>query len=681
MYIGNLGRYRSQTRKFVYSVWRKCPHFIKVLLRRSALAKKVMMFLLDHATKSKARISNFTETEERQILDSVDVIITSFNQSNFIKEALESVMAQSFNVARIIVVNHSAVEEESLSIARIIQEFGSENVQHFDIAECWPGTARNFGASVGESSLLLFLDADDYISPDYVLNAVFFLNLLGVDFVGAWCQNFSDFERRSFGAIWKTEKDPNWKNLVSTNAFPVSSVIKREMFASVGGWVDYDNSNQRQDEAIDFWRRCVIANFRGINLQQKMIFLRRHSHNLSDKSHELPFFQNDKIKKSWVNLLQQKNINERDLLIDDSAFRGNVNALDLILRESGSEKECALFLIPDKTFFGAGKVIKWTYNQCRSDFSVVLINCDIQGVGGNIARELEQSTARILEIGAYLNLEDWAELLEKIVLETKATNIMSFGHPFANAILGTLRDMDFHPKTMNWMFNTKSANAEWLAENPDSIDKVFVESEKSVMFLTRAGWQPNRIVKVSHNAHRFSDPSAEVPKVRNQGKEISILWFGRMADEKRPELFFKLAQAIKSKHTLVFTISGEGPLKDRTKDQAYKSAVTVEFSEVSSERLMAEHHLLVSTSSEVEGRPLTIIEALELGMIVFAPNSGSINEIQDDGYIGLYLYDDFSEIQTYIDNIVLEVLHRERDYRIEHNRFISNQRETQHLFI
>ncbi len=91
---------------------------------------------------------------------SVSVIIPSFNYGRFIAEAIESVLAQTYAVGEIIVVDDGSTDETQ----QVVQVFG-EAVKYIRQENAGVCSARNRGVEESTGELIAFLDADDIWEP------------------------------------------------------------------------------------------------------------------------------------------------------------------------------------------------------------------------------------------------------------------------------------------------------------------------------------------------------------------------------------------------------------------------------------------------------------------------------------------------------------------------------------
>jgi O-antigen biosynthesis protein len=91
----------------------------------------------------------------------ISVVVPCYNSKDFVAETLESVLSQSYPWVDIVVVDDGSTDGSW----EVIQSFGRK-VRAFRKENGGAARARNFGASRAIGQSLLFLDADDLLSPD-----------------------------------------------------------------------------------------------------------------------------------------------------------------------------------------------------------------------------------------------------------------------------------------------------------------------------------------------------------------------------------------------------------------------------------------------------------------------------------------------------------------------------------
>jgi glycosyltransferase involved in cell wall biosynthesis len=90
----------------------------------------------------------------------VSVVIPCFNQGHYLREALDSVMAQTLPAAEIVVVDDGSTDDTAV-VART-----HRNVRYIHQRNRGLASARNTGAAHTTGEHVVFIDADDRLRPD-----------------------------------------------------------------------------------------------------------------------------------------------------------------------------------------------------------------------------------------------------------------------------------------------------------------------------------------------------------------------------------------------------------------------------------------------------------------------------------------------------------------------------------
>ena len=94
--------------------------------------------------------------------DVVSVIIPSFNGSNYVGEAIESCLRQTYSRLEIVVVDDGSTDNTQQVVSRY------QDVRLVSRAHGGPSAARNTGIRRSNGQYLMFLDAQDRLRPDAV---------------------------------------------------------------------------------------------------------------------------------------------------------------------------------------------------------------------------------------------------------------------------------------------------------------------------------------------------------------------------------------------------------------------------------------------------------------------------------------------------------------------------------
>lgn len=100
----------------------------------------------------------------------VSIVTPCFNQADYLRETAESVMKSSYRPIEMIIVNDGSTDN-SLEIAEgLAREY--KEISVIDQPNKGVSVARNHGISEAKGEIILPLDGDDLISPNYVEEAV-----------------------------------------------------------------------------------------------------------------------------------------------------------------------------------------------------------------------------------------------------------------------------------------------------------------------------------------------------------------------------------------------------------------------------------------------------------------------------------------------------------------------------
>lgn len=97
----------------------------------------------------------------------VSIVINNYNYERFLKQAIESALAQTYSDVEVIVVDDGS-SDRSWSL---IEQYGNR-IQAISQSNGKQGKAFNTGFANSKGEIILFLDADDYLFPEAVQKIV-----------------------------------------------------------------------------------------------------------------------------------------------------------------------------------------------------------------------------------------------------------------------------------------------------------------------------------------------------------------------------------------------------------------------------------------------------------------------------------------------------------------------------
>lgn len=93
--------------------------------------------------------------------DLVSCIVAVFNGEKFLKDAIDSILEQSYQPIEVIVIDDGSTD----GTAAIVESYG-KRVRYKYQDNAGPGAARNLGIRLAEGEFVAFLDADDRWHPE-----------------------------------------------------------------------------------------------------------------------------------------------------------------------------------------------------------------------------------------------------------------------------------------------------------------------------------------------------------------------------------------------------------------------------------------------------------------------------------------------------------------------------------
>ncbi len=187
------------------------------------------------------------DKEREDYAADIEAVITSFNQGSMILEAVESICAQTLLPQKIIIVDDGSTEEGSLHVLKDMEkkpDFPVPVMIHYQ-ENGGVSAARNAGIHMAQAPLVLVLDGDDRLEPEYMQCVSQLLrDNPSMAAASSWMHTFGVLDSvicPAGGGI---------SAFLSRNCCPATHMLRREIFEQCGG---YDESMRSGFEDWDFF--------------------------------------------------------------------------------------------------------------------------------------------------------------------------------------------------------------------------------------------------------------------------------------------------------------------------------------------------------------------------------------------------------------------------------------------
>ena len=170
----------------------------------------------------------------------VSVIIPCYNQGQYIDEAVDSVLKQTYQDFEIIIINDGSTDEYT---NKILKDYNKPKTKVIHTTNQGLASARNNGIKEANGEYILPLDADDKIGKEYLEEAIkIFDKISNVGIVYCKAELFEEVK-----GIWELPKY-SLQQILLRNVIFCSAFFKKIDWEKVGGynpnilyvWQDWD---------------------------------------------------------------------------------------------------------------------------------------------------------------------------------------------------------------------------------------------------------------------------------------------------------------------------------------------------------------------------------------------------------------------------------------------------------
>lgn len=258
---------------------------------------------------------NIMKNEEKKVC----VIMPHYNQAEYIIEALESVVSQSYKNLEIVIFDDCSTDKAAKEIINRLAE--NKFLLNSNIPLKVIKSSKNCGAAHGRneaikscnSEYILPLDSDDRISKTYIEKAVNILNSnkeIGVVYCRAML--FGDVDEE-----WVLPEF-SMPEFLYGNCIFCSALYKKKNWEKVGG---YNENLKNEWEDYDLWLKMISNGDKVYRIDEELFFYRQHTTNYTKKyknnikevlnSHKAILQNNLNFYQKYVESIYLKNIENR----------------------------------------------------------------------------------------------------------------------------------------------------------------------------------------------------------------------------------------------------------------------------------------------------------------------------------------------------------------------------------
>jgi len=226
----------------------------------------------------------------------ISCIIATHNRDKLLKEAIYSVIKQTYSPVEIIISNNIP-NKKTRAIIEKISKKSSVPINYIEHRMKGRGAASvNLAASSAKGDYIAFLDDDDLWEKNYLKKISLLILKKKSKIIYTWKDKIQNGKKTSYKQVKENLK---MKDFILTNpGCGVSNlVVNRKIFVSLGGFDDYINPSYDKDFLI----RAIYYGYKYHVLKDNLVIQLKHTHQLSDINKDILLGMKKFFKKhEWI---------------------------------------------------------------------------------------------------------------------------------------------------------------------------------------------------------------------------------------------------------------------------------------------------------------------------------------------------------------------------------------------
>ncbi len=314
----------------------------------------------EHQTNENPQPCRLILHEDEHYMAKVSVVITNHNYGKYLRESIDSVLAQTFNDYELIIIDDGSRDNSE----NILNEYSSVNKITILRNREPQGVASSCNRAIrlAKGEYIIRLDADDYFDDNALLVLTGFLDR-NPDIAVVYPDFFKVKDNREIMEYVRVPRIGEEIKLLDVAANGAGAMFRKSAFDKIGGY----NPNIKYQDHYDFWVK-MITTFKVANLSLPLFYYRQHGSssssylNLREK-----LFARRYIKEEFV----QKNMSQASLrVVGVIPAREKFDVVDMLPLENFAGKALIEYCVEEacKTKW-MDKVIVCTESQVIADFT------------------------------------------------------------------------------------------------------------------------------------------------------------------------------------------------------------------------------------------------------------------------------------------------------------------------
>ena len=617
----------------------------------------------------------------------VSIITPYYNAGTYFEQTYNCVLNQTFPWFEWIIVNDGSTKQEDVAL---LEEFAEKDnrIKVYHKVNGGQSSARNLGIAKSATDIVIPLDADDLVEPNFV-EYLYWGLYFNPD--AAWCYTDSvGFGTQEY--LWKKSFSAAYMKV--NNILVCTAAIRKQALTEVGG---YPEAQHAFDEDWALWLLLLQKGYFPVHLSTESFWYRRTKTGMSatvraDKTLEK---KSAELIKGFAEKVDTTvEAKEYPCAGKPNQFKKPVCSNFARTVFQTHDKIHVMMLIPWMEMGGADLFNLDVVRRIDKEKFEMSILTTVPGES-TWRQRFEEYVTDIFELPSFLDQENYAEFISYFIKSREIDVLFLTNSYYGYYLVPWLRKnfpdlviLDYvHMEEWYWR-NGGYARTSGVMGN--ILEKTYVCNERTRQVLINDfNRQPDSVetLYIGVDAEKYDANKVESGVVREQLKIAEtrpiILFPCRMHPQKRPFLMLEIAQQVRKEiSNIAFVAVGDGPQLEELQKVCKEKQLeqTIYFAGRAEDMLPyykdADITLICSLK---EGLALTAYESLSMEVPVVSSDVGGQKELIDDtvGKIISLEQDEESdldnrefsahEVQAYVDAIVDILQDKERYMQLSKN--------------